>query len=135
MKKVTGSLIIILSLNLSVLQFVQAQRISNLGFDKPSIVNPQAAFGWTNVWKRHRLSIDSLVSHSGRFSLESHALNNDIKGFGISMQHIPVKLIQGNSLKVSVWIRTQKITKGEAMVRFFVFDKNQKLINQLKLPN
>jgi hypothetical protein len=51
------------------------------------------------------------------------------------MQHIPVKLIQGNSLKVSVWIRTQKITKGEAMVRFFVFDKNQKLINQLKLPN
>ncbi|PAU92647.1 hypothetical protein CK503_15675 [Aliifodinibius salipaludis] len=125
-------------LSLFILTFIfsssSAQQIRNLGFDKASLVNHELPFGWSNKWVNHQINLDSSIAHSGKYSLQSNQSEGKSGGFGISRQSLPAELIRGKDVRVSIQIRSEAVTQGNATARIAVFDKNKNVLNFISIP-
>jgi erythromycin esterase len=90
----------------------------DLGFERRSVNDPDSPPGWFNSRPGYRVVLDSIVTHSGRFSLRSQWVSADSNGSGGASAVAPLALIRGKRVRLSAWIRTEGITRGSAGLRF-----------------
>ena len=131
MRKLTPVFILLISATISS---VFAQPVRNLNFEEPGIVNPIQPVGWSTQWVGYELSLDSLIMHSGKFSLKTERLPDHDSGYAISRQNIPSDLFIDKDLEVRVWMRSENIQSGNVVFRIAVFGDDSEVLEFIQLP-
>lgn len=89
----------------------QAQRLLNLDFEEPSILDQARPAAWLVAQAGDQVALDSAVFRSGRSSLRTHPTQQVP---AIASQSFPLALARGKKLRVSGWIRGQDVGSGWA---------------------
>jgi len=93
---------------------LRAQTVANLGFEEHGLVYPERPAGWLAVPPvGYAVELDSAAAHGGRWSLRIRQ-RGEAGGFATANQAFPVALARGKRLRLSGWIRTAEMTRGQA---------------------
>jgi len=95
----------------------QAQPLGNPGFETRSALGQPT--GWNMGGDGYELAVDSVSPHSGRYSLRtqwrgSSAYAEDSRKFATASQLFPVARAAGRRLRLTGYIRSERITVGFA---------------------